>query len=202
MKLFPVPGLFTKNQLEAFYMKPSRHLPRTTPTRAVIKELAYIMNTMLEKESNCTNGIAFTANMNDWEFGKHFETSYCSHFMKMLQGERIPVRVELFLIVNPKPWFKYVWNIMRPMLSDEFRAKVHMISESLLVEYLANGYEQYLPDEMESGEVPTSSIVQNFVGHRLRVENSSQDQEQPRVSSFRLPKRKKILSSFFVAKGA
>lgn len=203
MKLFPLNGLLTKDQHEVFYMKPSRHIPRKTPTKTVIKELAYVMNTMLEKESNNTNGIAFLANMDDWEFGKHFETQYCYDFMKMLQGGRIPVRVQLFLIVNPKPWFKYVWSIMSPMLSEEFRAKVQMIPESLLVEYLADGYDQYLPDEMESGKAPTSTIVQNFVRHRLRVEHSMHVRVKPSMSSsFRRPKRKKILSSLFAAKGA
>lgn len=60
--LFPVPGLQTKHrQLEVFYMKPSRYVPKTTPVKAVIENLAYVINCMLEKESCCTNGIAFIA---------------------------------------------------------------------------------------------------------------------------------------------
>eukprot|EP00957_Ditylum_brightwellii_P192493 14656319-Ditylum_brightwellii.AAC.1 len=64
---------------------------------------------MVEEEKSCTEGIGFLANMADWHF---------SNF-----SGRVPVRVRLFLIVNPPSWFGKIWKIMRPMLSDDFAKK-------------------------------------------------------------------------------
>jgi len=92
--------------------------------------------------------------------------------MNMLQGKTIPVRVELFLIVNPKPWFNKVWSIMRPMLSDEFAKKVIMISETQLPEHLMEGYENFLPDEMStsSGQMNTQEVISDYLQYRIFLE--------------------------------
>lgn len=75
--LFPLPGMNTKNNHEVLYMKPSRYVPSETPTKAVLNNLAYCMNSMYEKESTSRDGIAFLANMDDWTMNKHFATEYC-----------------------------------------------------------------------------------------------------------------------------
>jgi CRAL/TRIO domain len=100
--------------------------------------------------------------------------SFAQQFMEMLQGKRIPVRVNLFLIVNPPRWFNKVWAMMRPMLSEEFSKKVHMIQESQLSEFLAPGFEAYLPDEMITGQAKTDTIVTDFVAYRLYREQHVQ----------------------------
>lgn len=65
--LFVVPGLLTKDgQHATFYMRPSRYYPKETSTRTIIDNLAYCMNTMVEAEKECTEGIAFMANMNEY----------------------------------------------------------------------------------------------------------------------------------------
>lgn len=170
--LFPLPGLQCRNGNNVFYMKPSRFSPNETPTQLVIDNLAYVMNCMLEEERSSKSGIAFLANMDDWTF-ENFSPDYCRRFMEILQGSYFPVNVTLFLIVNPPSWFDRVWKIMRPMLSKEFRKKVHVIPESDLFEYLPFHYEAFLPDEMESGMVPTDSIVNDFVTYRLFVEQEA-----------------------------
>lgn len=167
--LFPLPGLKTKDDHEVFYMRPSRYSPGDMKTGVVIDNLAYCMNSMLEKEAASTQGIAFLAYMNDWTM-KNFSTDYCFKFMQMLQGNRIPVRVNLFLIVNPPRWFGKVWNIMKGMLSESFQKKVHMIPEAKLSEFLQAGFEDYLPDEMETGRVNTNLLVEDFLTYRIAVE--------------------------------
>jgi hypothetical protein len=47
-------------------MRPSRYVPKATSTRTIIDNLAYVMNTMVEKEHACSNGIGFLALMDDW----------------------------------------------------------------------------------------------------------------------------------------
>jgi CRAL/TRIO domain len=98
-----------------------------------------------------------------------FTTDYWFEFMSLLQG-RIPVRINLFLLVNPPAWFGSVWKIMKPMLSPEFQERVHMIPESHLPAYLAHGYCKYLPDEMETGQVSTAALVHDYVTYRKYVE--------------------------------
>jgi hypothetical protein len=100
---------------------------------------------------------------------ENFSVSYCYQFMMMLQGN-VPVRVRQFLIVNPPGWFGKIWLIMKPMLAPDFRKKVHMIPESNLSEFLQPGFEAYLPDDMETGTVNTTQLVEDFVTYRKRVE--------------------------------
>jgi len=166
--LFPVPGLKTKEGNDMFYMRPSRYFPKETSVKDIIDNLAYCMNTMVERESACTEGIGFLAYMNDWSM-KNFDINYCYQFMMMLQG-RIPVRVRLFLIVNPPSWFGKIWRIMGPMLSSDFRKKVHVIKEKDVMEYLADDAAKFLPDEMEKGVVNTDQLVQDFITYRKHVE--------------------------------
>ena len=160
----------SKKDQDIFYMKPSRFFPKTVPTQDIIDNLAYVMQGMSSKNERAqTKGIGFLANMNDWTFD-NFSIDYCAQFMAMLQ-DQIPVKVELFLICNPPSWFPIIWRIMKPMLSRNFRRKVHMINESKLSKFLEKGYEKFLPDEMESGLCDTNHIVRDFVSYRTVVED-------------------------------
>ena len=149
-------------------MKPARYFPNKTSTEEIIDNLAYCMETMVEKEKACTEGIGFLANMDDWKMA-NFSVNYCYQFMMMLQG-RVPVRVRLFLIVNPPGWFDAIWTIMKPMLAPDFRKKVHMIPQTQLVDFLAAGYEEFLPDDVTGGKADTEQMVKDFVTFRKRYE--------------------------------
>jgi hypothetical protein len=59
---------------------------------------------------------------------------------------------------------------MKPMLANDFRKKVHMIPEEDLSQFLAEGFESYLPDEMKAGKVDSTQLVKDFVAYRKRVE--------------------------------
>ena len=89
--------------------------------------------------------------------------------MLMLQG-KIPVRVRLFLIVNPPSWFDKIWKIMKMVLAADFRQKVKMIQESELHHYLNDNYQNYLPDDMECGKASTEQMVQDFITYRKYIE--------------------------------
>ena len=168
--LFIPPNLHSKDGHDVFYMRPSRYFPKKTSTKLIIDNLAYCMQVMQEKEKSETEGIGFLANMNDWSMS-NFSVDYCLQFMKMLQG-RIPVRVRLFLIVNPPSWFSKIWAIMKPMLTKDFRKKVHVIKEDKLSDFLEPGYENFLPDELQCGTVSTDDIVSDFIKYRKFMETS------------------------------
>jgi hypothetical protein len=149
-------------------MMPARYFPRKTSTEEIIDNLAYCMHVMLEKEKACTEGIGFIADMKNWKMA-NFSVSYCYQFMMMLLG-KVPVRVSLFLIVNPPGWFDSIWKIMKPMLAPDFRKKVHMIGESDLFNFLGEGYENYLPTDLAAGKLDADELVRDFVTYRKRVE--------------------------------
>jgi hypothetical protein len=116
--LFPVPGLKSKDGHSVFYMMPARYFPAKTSTEEIIDNLAYCMNTMCDtSEKSSSEGIAFMAYMNDWKMS-NFSVSYCYQFMMMLQG-RIPVRVRLFLIVNPPGWFVSIPSYVHRQCGNE-----------------------------------------------------------------------------------
>jgi hypothetical protein len=152
-----------------FYMRPSRYFPKTTSTKAVIDNLCYVMNTMLEREHAQQEGIGFIACMDNWKMA-NFEVNYCYQFMMALQGYMVPVKVQLFMIVNPPTWFRAIWKIMRPMLAPAFRKKVKICPESKIPKYLAPDYRNHLPDDMSTGTVNTESLVNDFIMYRRSVE--------------------------------
>ena len=166
--LFPVPGLKSSEGHDMFYMRPSRYFHKETSVQAIIDNLAYCMNTMVEKEKACTEGIGFLACMNDWTM-KNFDVNYCFQFMMMLQG-RVPVRLRMFLIVNPPGWFGKIWAVMQPMLSADFRKKVHMIKEEDMYKFLADGAADFVPDDTETGKAPTEAMIKDFIAYRKQVE--------------------------------
>ena len=48
--------------------------------------------------------------MTDWTFD-HFSVGYAQAFFQHLQ-RNIPVHLNLFLIVNPPPWFGKIWYVV------------------------------------------------------------------------------------------
>jgi hypothetical protein len=61
---------------------------------------------------------------------------------------------------------------MKPMLSASFRKKVKIVPEKKIGQYLAPGYEQFLPDDMKTGLADSAAIVQDFVTFRRFVERN------------------------------
>lgn len=161
--LFPVPGLKTLEGHATFYMRPSRYFPKETPTQVIIDNLCYVMQEMLKESTHAqTQGIGFIANMDDWKM-KNFDVRYAHRFMMVLQGALVPAKVQLFMIVNPPPWFRIIWKILKPMLAPTFRRKVKICPESTMGQYLAANYRHFLPDDMQTGTVNTDQIVDAFV---------------------------------------
>jgi hypothetical protein len=170
--LFPVPGLKSVDGHDVFYMLPARYFPKKTPVKDIIDNLAYCMNAMMERsELASSEGIAFVAYMKDWKMA-NFGVNYCLQFMMMLQG-RIPVRVRMFVIVDPPGWFDKIWAIMKPMLAKDFRKKVHMIHQADMSKYMASDYALHLPDDFSIGTISTDELVGEFISYRKHVESKT-----------------------------
>eukprot|EP00980_Cylindrotheca_fusiformis_P011562 scaffold2737_cov99-Cylindrotheca_fusiformis.AAC.8 len=174
--LFPLPGLRTKDgKCEVFYMRPSKYFPRNTDTRLIIQNLCYVLNDMSDTKEKCRNGVALVANMDGWTMD-NFSMDYWRRFMHTLQGRAVPTKVELFLIVDPPGWFGKIWRIMKPMLSRSFSKKVRIIEQTKLCNYLQEGFEAYLPDEMDIGLKDTTRIVDDYVYDKTCLDGSEQDE--------------------------
>ena len=172
--LFPLPEVRSDGIDSFFYMRPSRFVPKATPTSTVIANLTYVMDSLYERHRDYQHKIGFIANMKDWTMNC-FSVDYCFAFMQVLQGHTAPANVDLFLIVNPPAWFDTVWKIMKPMLVPSFRKKVHMIPEDKLKDFLEPGCESYLPNEFECGTASVATLVEDFISFRKYVEESSFD---------------------------
>jgi len=150
-------------------MDPSRFNPKDSDAKSVIDAIVYCMNVIQEKESVCTKGIVFVANMAGWTM-ENFEESFCGDLMKVLQGFVVPVKVKRCLIIDPPDCFKAVWDIMQLFLVNDVTKKVKKISSKALSLYFQEGYQLYLPDSVQGGRCRTRSMVQNFIEHRKNVE--------------------------------
>ena len=62
---------------------------------------------------------------------------------------------------------------MKPMLAPAFRKKVHMIPEARLNEFLQPGFERFLPDEFQQGQVSLDSLARDFVSYRQYIETKT-----------------------------
>jgi CRAL/TRIO domain len=92
--------------------------------------------------------------------------------MSLLQN-KIPVRVNVFLIVNPPKSFGRIWNLTKPLLEKSFRDKVKIVQNTNdLSKYLAKGFLDFLPDDFEGvGLASTNTMVKDYVTYRIAVEN-------------------------------
>ena len=175
--LFPAPGLRTKHGKNAvFYIRPSRHHPSYTPNNEILNSMAYCINTMCEAEKESTEGISVLFNMEGVSLD-NLSASYCYQFVKLLQ-ERFPVRIRTVLLVNTPNWFRNIWNILSSIFSPGLRKKVRMVSELELHDYLEDGFETYLPDDMAKGLADTDAMVEDFITYRKQVEGGSEFRQE------------------------
>ena len=167
--IFPCPGLLSAKGHAVMYFRMSNFSPKKDPVRLMLDSLVYVMNSMMECDDVCTDGLSLVSNMTDLKM-TNVSVAYFHKIIMALQGRQLPTRVNLWLLVNPPAWFGSVWQIMRPMMSEEFRSKVFRISEKDMGPFMNEGYENFLPDDMKSGRANTDTIIRNYITERRRLE--------------------------------
>lgn len=171
--VFPLPGLRTKNNKhEVLYFHACRHFPAEHGTELLIDNMCYVFNDMSLTQQQCRNGVAFIIDLNQWTF-KNFTTECSQKFLKALQYQ-VPTKVATVFVVNPPKWFPKMWRcVFKKMLSDSFVKRVHILKHPThLQDYLMEGYEKYLPDEMASGWQNSAEIVEDFIDKKLHDESA------------------------------
>lgn len=162
----PLPDLKTrKGNSDVLYLRPSRYVPgggssNTMPT--IVETICYALNDMSNTKEKCLNGIAVVANMNEYE-ENNFDNDYWLQVIQILDGNLVPTRVSMLLLVNPPSWFQSkVWKqVTKPMLTESFVKRVHLVQSEKLGAYLMEGYEEFLPDDL--GWKKTEEVVEDFV---------------------------------------
>jgi CRAL/TRIO domain len=154
-------------------MRPCRVIAKPAAvSKEVLDSMAYTLGTMMENEQSCTNGVAVLFNMDGFNMS-NFATDYWFRLMSLLQGKIVPLRVSSLYIVNPPLWFGNIWNLTKPMITLEFQAKVRIVAnEKELAYYLETGFEEFLPDEMATGQTSTNELVEDYITYRKSVEGS------------------------------
>eukprot|EP00542_Grammatophora_oceanica_P019886 CAMPEP_0194049988 /NCGR_PEP_ID=MMETSP0009_2-20130614/32383_1 /TAXON_ID=210454 /ORGANISM="Grammatophora oceanica, Strain CCMP 410" /LENGTH=223 /DNA_ID=CAMNT_0038696339 /DNA_START=237 /DNA_END=908 /DNA_ORIENTATION=+ len=167
--VFPCPNLKTVEGYEVYYIRPSRYFPKKCPVLVINEANVYVMNSMLEKEQTCTDGISIVVNMKDFSM-KNFDVGYAYTSCMLMQGLRSPTRIMAFLIVDYPSWFGSIWHIMKRFLAPSFRRKVHIIKSSQMPDFFAPGFVEFLPDDMWGGQANTDEMVRNFIAERKLIE--------------------------------
>lgn len=159
-------------------MRPSRYFPNKLDDNnhdIIIDNLVYVINSMLENEYSCKDGIGMIIYMNNWIQKDNFTSKYFYQLFKILQGA-IPVRIRLCLLINPPKWFTKIWNVMKHLLNNELKSKIILINENELSKYLKTGFESFLPDDMDTGTLSTNDIVNDYITYRKYIENLNEKQ--------------------------
>jgi len=172
--VFIPPGLKTKDGLEVIYMEPGRFNPKVSDAESVIDAIVYCMNVMQEKESACTDGIVFLANMSGWN-ASDLDASLCGDLVKVLQGFVVPVKVKRCLIVDAPECFEIAWDVIKAFLIQDVTGKVEHVNSKALSLYLQEGFQSHMPDAIQGGRYRTRSMAQNFIEHRKYVEKTRQN---------------------------
>ena len=70
------------------------------------------------------------------------------------------------------------------MLAPSFRKRVKIVPEERIGSYLAPGYEQFLPDDMQTGLADTDAMIEDFLAFRRFVErNAALELDEPHATS-------------------
>lgn len=144
----------------------------------------FIMNYRHEtNEQSCTDGIGVLVNMNGWTM-RNFSVPFVHTVCLLIQGFLFPARISTFMFVDAPSWFGSIWSIMKPMLAPSFRRRVHFVKISKLPDYMAPGFEKYLPDDIYGGQASTDEIIHNFIEERKLVDAQKLAQRTHSVGTF------------------
>mmetsp|Transcript_19267 Transcript_19267/g.32175 ORF Transcript_19267/g.32175 Transcript_19267/m.32175 type:complete len:293 (+) Transcript_19267:185-1063(+) len=163
-----VPGTKSIDGHTFLYMKPALFFPRKDSLDDLMMSLIYLLENLTAIEKNCTEGIAVMCNMDHWGL-KNFGVHYAKTFFDTMQG-RFPMRVRMFLIVNPPSWFSTIWKVIRPMMTKDFAAKVKLPKKKDICKFVDDP--KTLPSEF-GGQVDVEESIKSFMTLRYQLEGQN-----------------------------
>ncbi|KAL3936748.1 MAG: hypothetical protein SGBAC_008000 [Bacillariaceae sp.] len=164
--LFPLSNLTLKlNKSQVIYVRPSQYQPSPENEDLMIKSLCYVLNDCTRSEAECHNGVAMVINMNEWST-ENFSSDVWKRFMSVLQGELVPTKVKMVVIVDAPKEFVAIWNVLKKSLQTKFSKKVRLIKEAKLGTYLMDGYQKYLPSDFCGTWRDANELCEDYVDQK------------------------------------
>lgn len=169
----PLPFLRTAVSNDVVYFAPHKLSGERGTTAGAVQIMTYALNAVYERHRSSKRRICVLVNLKDWKYDKHFRLDAWMAWMDVWQGRLGPVRASQVLIVHASDDFiKRAWNMCKTMCQGNYASRVHFLeSEQALGEYLTTeSFQECLPDEFESGSVPTGRLVRDFLRYRITLE--------------------------------
>mmetsp|Transcript_35597 Transcript_35597/g.86220 ORF Transcript_35597/g.86220 Transcript_35597/m.86220 type:complete len:266 (+) Transcript_35597:19-816(+) len=174
--VFPLPGLKTKdNKSEVLYYRQSRFMPSEARNQRLVDNICYVLNDMSQTEEQCRNGVVVVLNTKGFIDGRNHNEESISLFARALQGKLVPTKVRFALFVGATKRFENSWAQIKELLSPDYVKRFRFISEDKLQDYLMDGYEQYLPDELKGGCRDCIEIAEDYSDLKSFQERSQED---------------------------
>jgi hypothetical protein len=184
----PMPFFATKAASESLYVR----LPAswTCPQQQAdddavdfLSMVTYSLHALYERHRCSRRKVTVILNLRDWRLEDNFGLDDWLEFLDILQGHSFPVRVAQLLVVNaPSTDFGKLWRLTRPMLRQS-HMRLHVLKDATEWPlHLPDGASvELLPDAL-GGLAPVSTLVQEFVNYRRKLEDlmhqSPQQQQQ------------------------
>jgi len=182
---FPVPGLRTRDgRSEVIYYKPSLLVPSDSPFSIpmMIQNVCYVYNDMNRTEEQCRNGVVILVDMAGYSM-KNYSGEASKSVMAAIQGQVVPCEVSQFLLINPPKLLVKLWKLSKAILSSSFRKRTRIIKGKVqLSDFLMEGCEEYLPEEIELKGRKASEMVEDYIDLKKYDENPA-EQSQVLVES-------------------
>mmetsp|Transcript_23318 Transcript_23318/g.57386 ORF Transcript_23318/g.57386 Transcript_23318/m.57386 type:complete len:303 (-) Transcript_23318:151-1059(-) len=164
--LFPLPGKVktTKgHEMLAVYFRPLRFLAaEPSHHKYVVESLNYVLNDLSRLQEQSRTGVAVIINLAG-HTNKNFHHPTVAKFLKSTEGELVPTKVNLVIMVDAPPIFKPLMAFYKQVFSMNFAKKVHAIKSNKLSSFFMPGYEEYLPNELAGGWRNLDEEVEDYV---------------------------------------
>ncbi|CAJ1933081.1 unnamed protein product [Cylindrotheca closterium] len=150
-------------------------MPSEARNQRLVDNICYVFNDMSRTEDNCRNGVAMVLNTKGFIDGRNHNEESISLFAKAIQGKLVPTKVRLILVVGATKRFDNSWKQMKELLSPEYVKRFQFISEDKLRDYLMDGYEQFLPNELKGGFRDCMEMAEDYSDLKMYEERSQED---------------------------
>lgn len=172
---YPLPGLRSKfgNSRVLFFRSP-RYVPSPDNQKVCLESLNYVVHSMCEDEEECRNGITIVSYLEGFGMKNH-DPDLGDETMRIFNGTSVPIKVNEILLVDAPKVVSRVLKLTRTFMTKSLRKKIKIIKSADLGEYLMDGFEEFLPNEMEAGWKNGAEIVEDFVDQKRFNESKDFD---------------------------
>eukprot|EP01087_Luapelamoeba_hula_P008775 TRINITY_DN2218_c0_g1_i1.p1 TRINITY_DN2218_c0_g1~~TRINITY_DN2218_c0_g1_i1.p1 ORF type:complete len:880 (+),score=144.33 TRINITY_DN2218_c0_g1_i1:203-2842(+) len=130
-----IPDARDKEGRVILVMLPQCYQPARSPPLALVRAMYYLLD-LAANDDEHTQRVGFSV-MVDCKGSKYanFDAAMPKVLVNGIVG-KYPARVGHVIIVNTPWFFRFIWAVLRPLLSDVLAAKFHIIRDDEIVQYV------------------------------------------------------------------